>query len=232
MIAAVFHLSTSLEVWIGALLTLMIFSFLWRDNPFYKLAEHVFVGVSAAYWMVVGFWTTFWPNVVVKLFPGAIRVTNPEAAAPPADPMVLVPVGLGLLMLAGVSRRTAWLSRWPTAFILGATAGYTVVRTMRSEFLYQIQATVGNGLVAFAADGSWDPGTTLARMLVLAGTVSGLVYFTFTRTGRGGQGALARTGLIFMMITFGATFGYAVMGRISLLIGRLNALLGDWLGVV
>ena len=41
-----------LEMWVGALLTLMILSFLYRDNPFYRFAESLFVGVSAAYWMV------------------------------------------------------------------------------------------------------------------------------------------------------------------------------------
>ena len=64
-------MSGSLEVWIGAALTLMVLSFLWRDNPFYKFAEHLFVGVSAGYWMVVGFWSTLWPNAVVKLAPAA-----------------------------------------------------------------------------------------------------------------------------------------------------------------
>ena len=42
-------------IWVGALMTLGIFSFLLGDNPYYKFTEHVFVGVSAAYWMVEGF---------------------------------------------------------------------------------------------------------------------------------------------------------------------------------
>ena len=37
-----------LRIWFSALLTLMIFSFLYKDNPFYKFAEPLFVGVSAA----------------------------------------------------------------------------------------------------------------------------------------------------------------------------------------
>jgi hypothetical protein len=31
------------------------------------------------------------------------------------------------------------------------------------------------------------------------------------------------------MVAFGAAFGYTVMARISLLIGRMQFLLGDWL---
>ena len=33
-------------VWIAALLTVAIFSFLIKENPFYRVAEHLFVGVS------------------------------------------------------------------------------------------------------------------------------------------------------------------------------------------
>ena len=44
-----FHVSGDFGVWCAALLTLFIFSFLYKDNPFYKFAEHLFVGVSAGY---------------------------------------------------------------------------------------------------------------------------------------------------------------------------------------
>jgi len=46
--------------WVAAILTLCIFSFLYKDNPFYKFAEHLFTGVSAAYWMSVAFWSQVW----------------------------------------------------------------------------------------------------------------------------------------------------------------------------
>ena len=59
--------------WTAGLMTLMIFSFLYKDNPFYKFAEHLFVGISAAYWMVVGFWSTIVPNLIGKLSPDLVR---------------------------------------------------------------------------------------------------------------------------------------------------------------
>jgi hypothetical protein len=34
------------------------------------------------------------------------------------------------------------------------------------------------------------------------------------------------------MVTFGASFGYTVMSRMSLLIGRIDFLLHDWLGMI
>jgi hypothetical protein len=221
----------SLEVWIAAALTLMVFSFLYRDNPLYKFAEHVFVGVSAAYWMVIGFWTTLWPNAVLKLVPAAQRMTNPDTPLPDTDPAVVVPLILGILMLCRLWPRLAWLSRWPTAFAVGTTVGYSLVRYLRSDFLNQISATIDPGLAANATSGSlW--GLNLDYILIVTGTVCGLAYFTFSRARGGGMGALARIGLVFLMITFGASFGSTVMGRVTLLVGRLQFLLGDWLGLI
>jgi hypothetical protein len=57
------HLSPDLGVWVAAALTLCIFSFLYRDNPFYRFAEHLFVGVSAGYYIVLNFWTVLVANL-------------------------------------------------------------------------------------------------------------------------------------------------------------------------
>jgi hypothetical protein len=224
-------LAGTLEVWIGALLTLMVFSFLWRDNPAYKLAEHIFVGVSAAYWMVIGFWTTLWPNAVARLWPAAIQVIQPDAEPGPADPGMIVPVVLGGLMLLRLVPRLAWLSRWPTAFAVGITAGYALVRYLRSDLVALIYATLAPGVVVRDAGGiAWV--ATVNQILILVGVVGGLAYFTYTRSDRGTPGRAARLGLVFLMVTFGASFGYAVMGRVTLLVGRLHFLLGDWLGLI
>ena len=40
---------------------------------------------------------------------------------------------------------------------------------------------------------------------------------------------LKKLGVFFLMVSFGASFGYTVMGRISLLIGRIQFLMHDWL---
>ncbi len=222
------HANQSWEVWIAAAFTLMIFSFLYRDNPFYRVAEHILVGVSAAYFMVLGFWTTLWPNAVLKLAPGLVRVTNPAAEPGQSDYLVLVPVALGLLMLCRLVPRWAWLSRWPLAFAIGTTAGYNLVRYLRSDFLNQIAATLDIGRTV-QADGQLLLGASLDYLLIVTGTICGLTYFTYTRPHTGLYGKMARMGILVLMVTFGASFGYAVMGRISVLIDRLRLLLSDWL---
>mgnify|MGYP003318945845 CR=1 FL=1 len=57
--------------WIAAFLTLAIFSYLYKDNPFYKVAEHLFVGISTGYWTSMFFWTQIQPNLFGRLWPAS-----------------------------------------------------------------------------------------------------------------------------------------------------------------
>ena len=52
-----------LSIWIQVGLTLIIFSFLYRDNPLYKFAEHLFVGLGTGYYIVQQYHGTFLPNL-------------------------------------------------------------------------------------------------------------------------------------------------------------------------
>ena len=61
--------SAIIGAWVAAFLTIGIFSYLYKDNPFYKAAEHLFVGVSAGYLLSLGFWTQLQPNLFGRLFP-------------------------------------------------------------------------------------------------------------------------------------------------------------------
>jgi hypothetical protein len=72
----------------------------------------------------------------------------------------------------------------------------------------------------------------LNALIILAGLISTLFYFFFSKEHKGAFGTVTRLGTYYLMIFFGATFGYTVMARISLLIGRLTFLLRDWLGLI
>jgi hypothetical protein len=62
-------------------------------------------------------------------------------------------------------------------------------------------------------------------LIVLVGTITGLLYFYFSKEHKGWFGKVGKVGIYFLMISFGASFGFAVMGRISLLIGRFMDLI-------
>ena len=66
--------------------------------------------------------------------------------------------------------------------------------------------------------------------IVVIGVISTLIYFYFSKEHKGVLGATAKVGIWFIMIAFGAHFGYTVMGRVSLLIGRVQFLIETWIG--
>ena len=76
---------------------------------------------------------------------------------------------------------------------------------------------------------SWEG---LNLFIILVGVVTVLIYFFFSVEHTGAVGAASKVGIWFLMISFGASFGYTIMARLSLLIGRVQFLLGDWLHVM
>ena len=218
--------------WLAALFTLCILSFLYGDNPLYKLAEAVFVGVSAAYWMVVGFWTGMVQNLFSKLAPDLIRSSLlpglPESQE--QELIYLFPLLLSVLMLMRLSPVGGWVSRWALAFFIGATAGIRLLGYLQSDFIRQIQSTI-LPLVVVGSQG-FDFSASIQNLTIVVGVLSCLTYFFFSIEHKGMVGGVSRLGIWFLMITFGAGFGYTVMGRIALMAQRLEFLADDWLWII
>ncbi|NNF06735.1 MAG: hypothetical protein HKN21_08240 [Candidatus Eisenbacteria bacterium] len=215
-----------LELWIGAFLTLMIFSFLYKDNPFYKFAEHLFVGVSAAYWMVQAFWSTLIPNLFGKLYPPMVEPFLPEIAGNEADFFKLIPLVFGIFLLMRLVPPWAVVARLAMGLVIGFAAGTNLTRYLQSDFISQIDHTL-LPLIAFD-DAGFSLRETIKNLMVVSGVVAGLIYFFFSAEHKGLFGKASRYGIWVLMVSFGAAFGYTVMARISLLTGRMN-FLGDWL---
>ena len=205
--------SGTFGLWMGAALTLCIFSFLYKDNPFYRFAEHLFVGVSAGYWLVYNYWNIVKPNLIDPLREEQWQY--------------LLPLVLGIFMLMRLFPNVGWLSRWAIAFMIGSGSGIMIITYLQSNFLEQIKST----LVPLDPTGQpWY--VVVNNVILLVGVVSGLVYFFFSKAHTGVTGRIARIGVVFLMVSFGASFGYTVMARISLLIGRLYFLLHKCVGVI
>ena len=226
--------------WIAAFLTLAIFSYLYKDNPFYKVAEHLFVGISTGYWTSMFFWTQIQPNLFGRLWPaseynsdllwyklynvlGVFSSVFPDGGINKGHDMellYLLPFALVIMMLLSVSAKLSWMARWGIAYTVGMAAGLRAYGFLNSNVLGQIKGS------AFQIFNSDLPFFALAsesifnNFIILIGTITGLMYFYFSREHTGNFGKLSKLGIYFLMISFGASFGFAVMGRISLLIGR------------
>jgi hypothetical protein len=200
--------------WLAGFLTLAIFSFLYKDNPVYKLAEHIYVGVSAGYWLI---YVAFF-DVYPMLIQGFQNETGIERW------ILLVPGALGVIMLSRWFPRGAWLSRWPIAFTVGVGAGLGITANIQGYVVPQLQATL------LPVTG-WNI-VSINNVILTVGVVTTILYFYFSKPHKGALGWMARVGIVFIMISFGASFGYTLMARISLLIGRLYFLLSDLLHVI
>ena len=198
--------------WIAVGLSLCMYSFLYKDNPFFKFGEHVFVGVSVGYLLVI----TYYQVMTNKLY---IPMTQQKKW------WLLVPAFLGLLLLARFIPSIAWLSRISFAFLLGISSGLAIPRQISSFILKQVEGTLKPLVTVGDGGGVWMTWAGLNALLVLIGVVSVLFYFFFSLEHTGTVRRIARVGIYFLMVSFGAAFGYTVMARMSLLIGRFDELM-------
>ncbi len=221
-------MSTNPGIWLAALLTLAIYSFLYKDNPLYRFAESLLVGISVGFLLVVTFDTTLIPKAVDPLVASTKALLGGGGTGNPilGFLMILLPIILGLFMFARFVPGWAWLSRIALALYIGFGAGASIPANMASYILSQIGATIK----PFLSLGSFT--NMVNAIIIVIGLIATLSYFFFSKAHTGSFGKVAKLGTYFLMVFFGATFGYTVMARISLLIGRVTFLLKDWLGLI
>jgi hypothetical protein len=223
IVSSLAHILFSWEA-LAAVLTLMIFTYLWRDNPIYKFAEYLFVGVAAGYGLAIQYQQTMIPNMWTPLRAGRLEM--------------IIPFVFGLLLFTRFLGGISWLSRWSIGLLLGTFSGLAIIGAAQGDLGAQMQANflpfVGAEHVAAFREA---PGLitflgVLTNPFLILGLLFTLLYFFFSLEHRGSVGYGAKVGIYFLMISFGASFGFTVMSRISLLLGRLQFLFSDWLGLV
>ena len=231
----------------AAFLTICIFSFLYRDNPLYRFAEHLVVGVSAGYWIAILYHTSL-TDLWIEPLTNSIRTFGQAGGGTPLFKAWMVfinvaPGAIGLLMFSRFFKKTSWISRWPIAFYLGVSAGVALPLFLQSFVVRQVAANMMNPRDIFGtmtADltilFNYGNSTFLfwqgfGQLIIIVGCICGLAYFYFSAEHKGAFGGAAKLGIWVLMIGFGATFGYTVMSRISLLIGRFNYLI-SWVSAI
>lgn len=185
---------------VGAFFTLCIFSFLYKDNPFYQMSEQLLVGIMLGYSLVLTYERVFIPFFYQPIFLKQQWI-------------LVIPSIIGMFYLLRFTRKLSWLSRYPIAFSMMGV-GASVALAMHNIVLVQMrQAMV--------------PLENINLALIFVGTIAVLLYFFFSRAHTGLYGRFVNIGKWFMMVGFGASFGLTVMARISLLIGRIQFLVNE-----
>ena len=93
------------KVWAAALCTFAIYSFLWKENRFFRAFQNLYVGLAAGYSLVLNF------NTLKRQAWGPLT----EAG----EISILVPIVLGLLLFTRLSKKHGWIARYPMAFLMG-----------------------------------------------------------------------------------------------------------------
>lgn len=212
--------------WLAFALTLMVFSYLLGDNPLFRIAEHLLVGLALGFAWIMAWHSVFLPRVLALVGSQKQDVVL----------YTLFPLALGaLLLLKGKgsrSRMSSILSSIPLAYLFGIGAAVALGGAIFGTLIPQVSATIRSLNPAdYPAEWAWYD--VVDALFIVVGTVCTLLYFTFTV---GGQSRLGRTrgrlvqvgagvGRWFLTFTFGALFGSLVMSRISLLVERTTFLM-------
>ncbi len=208
---------------IAFLFTLMIFSYLIGDNPVFRIAVYIFVGVSAGYVAVVAWWQVLWPDLLMPLLSGG----SAQRA------ILLIPFILSGLLLMKAWPSVTRLGMPSMGLLVGVGSAVALGGAVMGTILPQVNATISG----FAPSKFTSLEAPFDALIVLAGVIATLVYFHFSaRTTAEGavrrfQGVeiVAFVGSIFVALTLGVLFAGVYSAALTALVERLH-FLGSFFG--
>lgn len=211
------ELSSALGMFVGFILTLCIFSYILGDNPLFRFAIHLVIGVSAAIVVLATWRNVLWPQLFKPLMAGNL--------------ILLAPLGMALLLLAKATPRLAFLGQPVMAFLVGVGAAAIVGGAVLGTLFPQSLAAASS---VDAIPASGDLFSRLGGManaaIMLIGALAVLLYFQFTIRSSAETGApkslisrlITGAGQVFIAITFGVIFAGVYSSALTALIDRLN----------
>ena len=218
------------SILLGGFATLAMFSFLIKENPFYRFFEHVFIGIAAGLSPVLAIRDLLWPTVLEPMFGLDIVVYPDGTTSQPYQPLYLwylLPMAFGCLYYFIFSRRHAWLAKLVIGLTLGA-GGAIAIKGFFAEVIPQISSSF-KPLVVFTTDGSFDRIQSFNNSLFVVILLLVLNYFFFTFGKESSmQARSAQWGRPLLMVCFGAFFGSTVMARVALLVERVQFIIDQW----
>ena len=169
----------ALTAWIAVTLWLMVASWTYKDNPLFKIATVASVAGGAANGVLVNL-----DNIYLKAIAPILDGSNI---------LLIIPIIIGVLFLGVFDQRYKWLARIPTVFMMGISMGAMLTGVMSAQIIGQISATA-SGLTG---------GNLLNGLIILVGTVTAILYFTYSREQTGIFGNLTTVGRYFLLASLG-----------------------------
>ncbi len=203
---------------VSFVLTVCIFSYLFGDNPLFRLATGLLIGVTAGYLAVTIIYQVLLPKLVVPLLQGSLTV--------------LIPLFLSGLLLTKLSPRLSRLGNFSMAYLVACGAAIAIGGALLGTLFTQVKAAMNS--MAPAATASVDQKWTLILEggFILLGTIASLAYFNFgTRENKNKTGKrppmvrlFSAVGQFFIAVTLGAVFAGVLTSTITALIERSDFL--------
>lgn len=219
--------SEFLSAFVSFLLTVLILSYVIRDNPLFRATIYIFVGISAGYVAAVAWYQVIWP-LLLRPFVSGSAFQNPLQGL-----LLLIPLALSGLMLSKLSARFSWLGRPSMAYLVGVSAAAAIGGAVIGTLFPQIQATINGFDINLAVARNLSPFLMIINgALILLGVVSTLIYFHFGAQQKN-DGTKKRNilieiftwvGRVYIAITFGVLFAGVYMAALTALIERVDAL--------
>ena len=210
-----------LTIWLGALATLAIFSFLFRENRAYRFAEHTLLGLGIGF----GIAATITDIIIPKWWNPLTQGLREHQYG--IVTLAVVEVLLGLLWYGLYHRKTVWLSRIVMGLSIGAGAGLAFKAEINDK-LPQIIASFKSPYVPAAEATAFN--NPISNTVFIVVMLSVLSYFFFSVEQKHAVlRTSSRIGRVFLMLTFGVFFSNAIMTRMSVFIERVWFLLTQWL---
>lgn len=224
---------TIATVLIGGIATIGIYSFLVKENSFYRFFEHLYIGIAAGFLPILVVKDFMWPKILEPML-GLDIVQYPDGTFSKEYNawflVYLVPMVLGLLFYFVYSRRHGWLAKIAIGIFLGYQGGLAF-QGFFAETIPQLSSSF-KPLVVMEA-GKIAYGQSISNTIFVFTLLAVMYYFFFSfRHKSAGARGVSASGRWLMMICFGAFFGSTVMARMALLVERLQFLIGDWWGAI
>ena len=212
-----------ITIWLGALATLAIFSFLFRENRAYRFAEHTLLGLGIGFGVAATITDILIPKWWTPLSQGWAGQKWGIVA------LAVVELMLGLMWYGLYHRKMVWLSRIVMGLAIGAGAGVAFKAEINDK-LPQILASFKSPYVPTSEWTMFQ--NTPSNIVFVVVMLCVLSYFFFSvEQHHPVLKASSKIGRVFLMLTFGIFFSNAIMTRMSVFIERVWFLLTQWLRI-
>jgi len=182
-------------VTLSVLITVAVYSFLYRENMAFRLAEHVIIGSFTGHALVM-----------------AIKNINESAVARVSVGEIgyFIPIILGVLFFTRYIREYDWLQRYPLAVVIGISSAVAARSFIEGWIWKSLQVTISTPL------------NNLDHILILLAMLIAMSYFTFTIKHTGVVGSITRIGKIVILLVFGLTIPFDLISRLGSITSRLE----------